>query len=157
MKRALSLLIEFLIYSSFAILAISYVLYYVYFVLEKEKSKMDIENLINTLNEFHSILSIYKECGICSFTFKKEIPEGSKIILVNNSDYINATYFSKTRYIPNYSGVDFIVYQDSGLFHYNISKKTYRYLINETPILNLYKNVCIKVNIFFNQILINSC
>lgn len=157
MKKGLSILIEFLIYASFSLLALSYVLYYVYFISEREKSKLDIENLINILNELHGTLNIYKECGICSFVFKKNLPENAQIILVNNSKYINATYFSKTMYFPNYNDITIIYNRTSLGIYYIISKTTYQYFITNYQNLTISKSLCLRVYINFSNILIEQC
>lgn len=157
MKKNLSLWIEFLIYTSFSLLALSYVLYYVHLISEREKSKIDIEELINILNEFHGTLNIYKNCGICSFIFKKKLPERAELFLFNNSNFILATYFSKTEYLPNYDGINITKYKGNNWIYYNISKNTYSYYIKNLSSLKFSKEFCIKIKIFFDKILIEKC
>ncbi|MEM0379293.1 MAG: hypothetical protein QXR54_00500 [Nanopusillaceae archaeon] len=157
MKKSISLFIEFLIYVSFSLLALSYVLYYSYYVTEREKTKLEIENIISLLNEYHAILSIYRNCGICSFTFKKQLPLGSKIIFLNDSNIIYATYTSRTQYNTESAHINISIEKRGSLFYYNISKNTYNYIILNNQELNFTRELCIKTNIIFNQIFIENC
>lgn len=151
MKRCLSLFIEFLIYTSFSLLALSYVLYYTHVISEREKTKLDIENLVNTLNEFHGILSVYKGCGICSFTFKKKLPSNAELFFINNSDYLYVKYFSKYYYIPDYKNINISINKLGSTFNYNISKNTYRYYLNNASEFRLKEYICVRINIFIDS------
>ncbi|MEM4460667.1 MAG: hypothetical protein QW038_01130 [Nanopusillaceae archaeon] len=157
MKKNISLFIEFLIYTSFSLLALLYVLYYSYYTTEREKTKLEIENIINLLNDYHAILSIYKTCGICSFTFKKQLPQSSAIFFLNDSNLVYVTYLSKTLYNIENAQVNISIEKRDSLFYYNISKNTYNYFILNSSKLNFTENLCIKIKIIFNQIFIENC
>jgi len=154
--KGISLWIEFLIYTSFALLALSYVLFYSNIVSSREKTKLDINNIQNTLMDIYTLIGVYKNCGLCFTSVSGRLPDNSYLSLFNNSNIIYVIYYSSYNYTPPNLYVNLTTDKVGNYYRYNFSVITPKYFLNQSN-LTIYKDFCLSINVTYGIIFLSMC
>jgi len=154
--KSISLWIEFLIYTSFALLALSYVLFYSNIVSSREKIKLDVNNIQNILVDIYTAINIYKNCGLCFSSVSGRLPDNSYLYLFNNSNLIYVIYYSSYNYTPTNLYVNLTIDKTGNLYRYNFSVITPKYFLNQSN-LTIYGSFCLSINVTLGNIFLSMC
>jgi len=154
--RSINLWIEFLIYTSFALLALSYVLFYSNIVSSREKTKLDINNIQNVLVDIYTLINVYKNCGLCFTSVSGRLPDSSYLYLFNNSNIIYVIYYSSYNYTPTNLYTNLTIDKVGNYYRYNFSVTTPKYFLNQSN-LTIYRDFCLSINVTFGRIFLSTC
>ncbi len=154
--RDISLWIEFLIYTSFALLAISYILFYSHLISVREKTKIDVNNIQNILTDIYVVISTYRNCGVCLTSIEEKLPDSAYLYLYNNSNEIYILYYSTYNYTPSTLYVNLNVTKLGSIYKYNFSKEVPTYLLSQKN-LTITGNFCLTINISYGKVYLSTC
>jgi len=149
--RSVSIWVEFLMYISFILAAISITLYAASEHVEANKTKLIIEQIINTLlNLEYSIENVYS-CYECIEKITIVLPKNSVIYFDNGMIY--ALFYSRYLYNKTTELVNISIEEKNNLYLYNISVQTKPFVGN----FNGQGEICILMNKSINILNITRC
>ncbi|RDD52393.1 hypothetical protein BA065_01915 [Nanoarchaeota archaeon NZ13-N] len=154
--RDVSLWVEFLIYTSFTLLAISYVLYYSNIISSRERIKIDVSNIQNTLVDIYVSMITYKNCRNCLTSVSGRLPDYASLYLFNNSDIIYIMYYASYNYTPSRVYTNLTVNKMGNMFEYNFSIKVPLYFLDYSNI-SFSNDFCLTINTSSGRIYLSKC
>lgn len=158
--KSVSVLVEYLIYISVSLFALSIILYYSYISSSNLQSKATSEEIINILNNLNNELSNLYYCYNCYTNFQSSLPSSAELFLYNNSNIISITYLSHLNcsvYIKDIPQ-DIIINANNFSSEYicNISLITYKYLLDQENITET-NGICININKTNGILILSNC
>ncbi|BBL45785.1 hypothetical protein MJ1_0640 [Nanobdella aerobiophila] len=144
--KGVSLWVEFLIYTSFAIAILSFVLYYVHLSIANNQSEINLRYTVSLLSNLNYEIYQIGSCYSCTYEFQEQIP--SNLIINIYPGYINAIYYSNINYsiyVPSYINLN-VTNISINDFLYNFSINTLPFNISGNEYSISGNNICLLLN-----------
>ena len=144
--RGISLWIEFLIYTAFALSILSLVIYFVHLTIQNQQDELNLKYIVNLLTNLNYQIETIGSCYSCNYKAYENLP--SKTIIYIYPGEIICVYYSTVNYslqVPTYINLNI-----TKLSQYNYE---YNFTINTIPfnLLNssnqpIVSNLCLLLN-----------
>jgi len=154
--KGIDIWVEFLIYTSFALLALSYVLFYSNIISSRERTEIDVNNIQNILVDIYTSMNVYENCGICLTSISNRLPDNSYLYLFNNSNIIYILYYSTYNYTPSNLYVNLTTQKEGNYYEYNFSVNTPLYFLNQSN-LTVFGDFCLSINVTSGNMFLSMC
>ena len=144
--KGISLWVEFLIYTSFAIAVLSIVLYYVHIAIENQQAKINLKYTINLLTDLNYQINMIGSCYSCTYKFYENIPNGLTIYVFPSE--IECLYYSPINYsieVPYYINLN-VTQISYNLFLYNFTMYTIPFSITSNNYTFYGNDICLFLN-----------
>ncbi|MGC9133119.1 MAG: hypothetical protein ACP5GJ_01805 [Nanopusillaceae archaeon] len=144
--KGISLWVEFLIYTSFAISVLSIVLYYVHLTILNQQAQINLKYTVNLLTDLNYQIDMIGSCYSCTYKFQQNIPNGLTVYIFNGT--IESLYISPINYslsVPSYINLN-ITQLPSNNFLYNFTMNTIPFNIISNNYTFYGNDICLILN-----------
>ena len=144
--KGISLWVEFLIYTSFAISVLSIVLYYVHVAIVNQQTKINLKYTVNLLTDLNYQINLIGSCYSCTYKFEEDIPNGLTVYVFPGE--IECLYYSPINYsidVPSYINLN-ITQISNNIYLYNFTMNTIPFSITSNNYTFYGNNICLLLN-----------
>jgi hypothetical protein len=144
--RGISLWIEFLIYTAFALSILSLVIYFVHLTIQNQQDELNLKYIVNLLTNLNYQIETIGSCYSCNYKAYDNLP--SKTIIYIYPGEIMCIYYSTVNYslqVPPYINLN-ITKLSPYNYQYNFTINTVPFNILNSSNLTITNNLCLLLN-----------
>ncbi|BFI73205.1 hypothetical protein YN1_1920 [Nanoarchaeota archaeon] len=155
--KGISLWVEFLIYTSFALAVLSILLYYVHITISNQQAQINLKYTVNLLTDLNYQIDLIGSCYSCTYKFQEDIPNGLTIYIFPGE--IESIYYSPINYsltLPSYINLN-ITQLSYNYYLYNFTMNTIPFSITSNNYTIYGNSICLILNKTENGYYIYQC
>jgi len=144
--RGISLWIEFLIYTAFALSILSLVIYFVHLTIQNQQDELNLKYIVNLLTNLNYQIETIGSCYSCNYKTYYNLP--SKTIIYIYPGEIMSIYYSTVNYslqVPPYINLN-ITQLSTYNYQYNFTINAVPFNILNSSNLTITNNLCLLLN-----------
>ncbi|MFP3317338.1 MAG: hypothetical protein RXN79_02955 [Candidatus Nanopusillus sp.] len=144
--RGISLWIEFLIYTAFALSILSLVIYFVHLTIQNQQDELNLKYIVNLLTNLNYQIETIGSCYSCNYKAYENLP--SKTIIYIYPGEIICVYYSTVNYslqVPTYINLN-ITELSQYNYEYNFTINTIPFNLLNSSNLTIVSNLCLLLN-----------
>jgi len=144
--RGISLWIEFLIYTAFALSVLSLVIYFVHLTIQNQQDELNLKYIVNLLTNLNYQIETIGSCYSCNYKTYYNLP--SKTIIYIYPGEIMSIYYSTVNYslqVPPYINLN-ITQLSTYNYQYNFTINAVPFNILNSSNLTITNNLCLLLN-----------
>ena len=144
--RGISLWIEFLIYTTFALSVLSLVIYFVHLTIQNQQDELNLKYIVNLLTNLNYQIETIGSCYSCNYKTYYNLP--SKTIIYIYPGEIMSIYYSTVNYslqVPPYINLN-ITQLSTYNYQYNFTINAVPFNILNSSNLTITNNLCLLLN-----------
>jgi len=144
--RGISLWIEFLIYTAFALSILSLVIYFVHLTIQNQQDELNLKYIVNLLTNLNYQIETIGSCYSCNYKTYYNLP--SKTIIYIYPGEIMSIYYSTVNYslqVPPYINLN-ITKLSTYNYEYNFTINAVPFNILNSSNLTITNNLCLLLN-----------
>ncbi|MFP3131878.1 MAG: hypothetical protein RXQ77_00855 [Candidatus Nanopusillus sp.] len=144
--RGISLWIEFLIYTAFALSILSLVIYFVHLTIQNQQDELNLKYIVNLLTNLNYQIETIGSCYSCNYKAYENLP--SKTIIYIYPGEIICVYYSTVNYslqVPTYINLN-ITELSPYNYEYNFTINTIPFNLLNSSNQPIVSNLCLLLN-----------
>jgi hypothetical protein len=155
--KGVSLWIEFLIYTAFALSILSLVIYFVHLTVQNQQDELNLKYIINLLTNLNYQIETIGSCYSCNYKAYYNLPP--KTIIYIYPGEIMCIYYSTVNYslqVPPYINLN-VTQLSAYNYQYNFTINTIPFNILNSSNLMITNNLCLLLDKNQSGLYINLC
>jgi len=141
--KSISLWVEFLIYTAFAISILSFVIYFVHLTAQNKQDELNLKYIVNLLTNLNYQIETIGSCYSCNYKVFENLPPKTTIYIYQGK--IMCIYYSTANYslqVPPYIDLN-ITKLSPNNYKYNFTINTIPFNLLNGSNLTITNNLCL--------------